>query len=227
VLNGWTFDEVLDSYAVSKAELTHAFARLARAQLIDWGPGERVRLKIEREFEWRAGGPVKKAYGNRVMQELLKGRFDGPAELLRFEARDVSEESAAVMRRRLERLAAEFNELAEIDASLPAAPAQGLRRAARLPAVGVLGDDRAEKAQELGGRKPLESLVRPVELAARGLSILPRRRVRLAGRGRAHVITASTAAASPCSTASTFPSRRLRTQPRTPWRSACAHIASR
>jgi transcriptional regulator with XRE-family HTH domain len=120
VLNGWTFDEILESYAVSRAELTHAFARLARAQLIDWGPGERVRLKIEREFEWRAGGPVKKAYGNRVMQELLKDRFDGPAELLRFEARDVSDESAAVMRRRLERLAAEFNELAEIDATLPA-----------------------------------------------------------------------------------------------------------
>ena len=89
-------------------------------RLIDWGAGERARLKVPRDFRWRAGGPVKKAYGNRVMQELLKGRFDGQAELLRFEARDVSGESAALMRRRLERLAAEFNELAEVDSSLPA-----------------------------------------------------------------------------------------------------------
>ena len=120
VLNDWTFAEILEAYAITKPELTLAFARLARVRLIDWGPRERAPLKVPRDFRWRAGGPVKKAYGNRVMQELLKGRFDGQAELLRFEARDVSGESAALMRRRLERLAAEFNELAEVDASLPA-----------------------------------------------------------------------------------------------------------
>jgi hypothetical protein len=54
------------------------------------------------------------------MAEFLKGRFDGALEMLRFEAKELSGESAAVMRRKLERLAAEFNELAEVDASLPA-----------------------------------------------------------------------------------------------------------
>ena len=125
VLNEWTFAEILDAYAITKPELTLAFARLARVRLIDWGPGERARLLVGRDFRWRAAGPVKKAYGNRVLQELLKGRFEGPAELLRFEARDLSEESAAVVRRRLERLAAEFNELAEVDASLPARKRSG------------------------------------------------------------------------------------------------------
>lgn len=125
VLNEWTFAEILEAYAITKPELTLAFARLARVRLIDWGPGERARLLVGRDFRWRAAGPVKKAYGNRVMQELLKGRFEGPAELLRFEARDLSEESAAVVRRRLERLAAEFNELAEVDASLPARKRNG------------------------------------------------------------------------------------------------------
>ena len=125
VLNEWTFAEILEAYAVTRPELTLAFARLARVRLIDWGPGERARLVVGRDFRWRAAGPVKKAYGNRVMQELLKGRFEGGAELLRFEARDISEESAAVVRRRLERLAAEFNELAEVDASLPARKRSG------------------------------------------------------------------------------------------------------
>ena len=107
VLNDWKFEEILESFAIAKAELTLAFARLGRVQLIDWGAGERARLKVGRDFRWRAGGPVKRAYGNRVMQEFLRGRFDGALELLRFEARDVSEESAAVVRRRLERLAAD------------------------------------------------------------------------------------------------------------------------
>ena len=126
VLNGWTFDEIVEHFAVTRAELTLAFARLARVQLIDWGRGERARLKVTRDFRWRAAGPVKKAYGNRVMQEFLKARFDGALEFLRFEARDVSDESAAVMRRRLERLAAEFNDLAEVDSSLPARRRTGL-----------------------------------------------------------------------------------------------------
>jgi len=125
VLNEWTFAEILEAYAITKPELTLAFARLARVRLIDWGPGERARLLVGRDFRWRAAGPVKKAYGNRVLQELLKGRFEGPAEVLRFEARDISDESAAVVRRRLERLAAEFNELAEVDASLPARKRNG------------------------------------------------------------------------------------------------------
>jgi transcriptional regulator with XRE-family HTH domain len=120
LLNDWRFEDVLAGFAISRNELTLAFARLARAGLIDWGPGERARLRVPRDFEWRAGGPVKRAYGARVMAEFLKGRFDGALEMLRFEAKELSAESAAVLRRKLERLVAEFNELAEVDASLPA-----------------------------------------------------------------------------------------------------------
>ena len=120
LLNDWSFEEILQEFAISKADLTLAFARLARARLIHWGPRERARLAVPRDFQWRARGAVKKAYGARVMQEFLNGRFDGAAELLRFEARDLSADSAAVLRRRLDKLAAEFNEAAEVDASLPA-----------------------------------------------------------------------------------------------------------
>jgi transcriptional regulator with XRE-family HTH domain len=120
LLNDWRFEEILQQFAISRSELTLALARLARAGLIDWGPGERSRLRVPRDFQWRAGGPVKRAYGSRVMGEFLKGRFEGPLEMLRFEAKELSAESAAVVRRKLERLAAEFNELAEVDASLPA-----------------------------------------------------------------------------------------------------------
>lgn len=119
LLNERTFADILENYAITKAQLTLLFARLARLQLIDWGAAERARLRVARDFRWRAAGPVKKAYGRRVVQEFVKGRFESGAELLRFDARDVSEESATLIRRRLERVAAEFNELAELDATLP------------------------------------------------------------------------------------------------------------
>jgi transcriptional regulator with XRE-family HTH domain len=115
ILNDWRFDELVEAFAISRNELTLSYAKLARLKLIDWGPGERTRLRVPKDFRWRAGGPVKKAYGRRVTQEFLQGRFDAPLEMLRFETRELSAESAAVLKRRLERLVAEFNDLAELD----------------------------------------------------------------------------------------------------------------
>ena len=126
VLNGWSFADVVEEFAVSRTELTLALAKFERARLIDWDAGERVRLRVAKDFVWRAGGPVKKAYGLRVTTEFLRSRFSGPLELLRFEARDLSPASAAMLRRRLERLAAEFNELAEVDSTLPARGREGV-----------------------------------------------------------------------------------------------------
>jgi hypothetical protein len=116
LLNEWHYSEILEAFSISRNELTLAFARLAKLKLIDWGAEERARLRVAKDFHWRAGGPVKKAYGKRVTREFLEGRFDAPLELLRFETREMSAESAAVLKRRLERLVAEFNDLAEVDA---------------------------------------------------------------------------------------------------------------
>nr|MDA8107556.1 hypothetical protein [Betaproteobacteria bacterium] len=126
LLNDWRFDQILEAFAISKPELTLACAKLERAKLIDWGARDRIRLRVPSDFQWRAAGPAKKAYGLRAMQEFLKARFAAPLELLRFETRALSPESAAVIRSRLERLAAEVNELAEIDSALAAPQRVGL-----------------------------------------------------------------------------------------------------
>jgi len=126
LLNGRRFPEIVEEFTITRTELTLALAKLERARLIDWDAGERVRLRVARDFVWRAGGPVKKAYGLRVTAEFLRSRFAGALELLRFEARDLSAESAAVLRRRLERLLGEFGELAALDSSLPARRRSGV-----------------------------------------------------------------------------------------------------
>jgi hypothetical protein len=119
VLNGWRFEEILEDFAITRTELTVAFARLEKLKLIEWGPRERVRLLIPRDFAWRPGGPAKKAYARRAMAEFLQARFDAPLELIRFEPRELSAESAAALKRKLERVLAEFSECAEADSALP------------------------------------------------------------------------------------------------------------
>lgn len=113
--NDWRFAQILESFTITRAELTLALARLDRLKLIEWSAGERVRLRVPKDFRWRAGGPVKKAYGRRVMREFLEARFDAPLELLRFESREISAESALALKRKLERLVAEFNDAAELE----------------------------------------------------------------------------------------------------------------
>ena len=119
IQNQWSFAEILAAFTITRAELTAAYARLERLKLIRWGPRDRARLLVRRDFRWRDGGPVKKTYGQRVMSEFLDARFKAPLEFLRFESRVMSPESAAVLKRRLERVVLEFNELAEVDSSVP------------------------------------------------------------------------------------------------------------
>ena len=126
MLNGWTFDEIVSTFTITRTELTVALAQLEKLKLIEWGPRERVRLLVPRDFVWRAGGPAKKAYARRAMAEFLHARFDAPLEVIRFEPRELSPQSAAALKSKLERLLAEFNEAAEADSALPGAKRVGV-----------------------------------------------------------------------------------------------------
>ena len=118
--NQWNFNEIAEEFRIGAAQLTTFFARLDRLRLIDWRPGNRARLRVPKHYVWRAGGPLRKAYGLKVITEFMRSRFDSPLDAFRFEAQELSNESAIVVKRRLERVAAEINELVAMDASGPA-----------------------------------------------------------------------------------------------------------
>ena len=117
--NEWRFDQIVAEFRLGAAQITSYFARLGRLRLIDWRPGNRARLRVPKHYVWRAGGPLRKAYGLRVVNEFMRARFDSPQEAFHFEAQELSVVSAVVVQRRLEKVAAEINELVEIDAATP------------------------------------------------------------------------------------------------------------
>src|SRR3954464_12182913 len=69
IQNEWNFAETLAAFAITRAELTSAYARLERLKLIRWAR-ERARLLVRRDFRYRDGGPIKKTYGLRAMNEF-------------------------------------------------------------------------------------------------------------------------------------------------------------
>lgn len=119
LMSGRTVDAIAREFDLRETEATLLLARLDRLGLIEWLPADRVRLRIAADFAWRTNGPVRRRYGAQVLREFLHDRFDGDRALLRFEVRELGDASMDVVRRKLQRLATEITELAELDAALP------------------------------------------------------------------------------------------------------------
>ncbi len=119
LLNDYTLKDICGEYAVSETEGFRLLNKLDRLGLIELQPRNTVRLRVSRHLSWRADGPVRALYNARIVSEFFDSEFAGKSEALRFEVKELSAASLAVMRRKIERLASEFDELAEIDAALP------------------------------------------------------------------------------------------------------------
>jgi len=117
-LGGWRTEQIVAEYSVSRAECLKLLLALDALGLIDLKPGNEVRLRTARHVNWRRDGPIRRAYQGKVLHEFFAAAFDRPDETLRFEAKELSAASREVVRRKLERLVREFNELAEVDAAL-------------------------------------------------------------------------------------------------------------
>lgn len=119
LLGGRSVAEIARDFELRGTACTLLLARLDRLGLIELLPADRVRLRVAQDVAWRSDGPVRRRYGAQVLREFLHDRFDGERTLLRFEVRELSEASIEILRRKLQRLAAEVAELAELDAELP------------------------------------------------------------------------------------------------------------
>jgi transcriptional regulator with XRE-family HTH domain len=116
----WQPEQVLERFELGAAELTRLLAKLDRLGLIELIPGNRVKLRVSRHLRVRPSGAIRARHGQRVLAEFLSVEFDRHGGHFRFELRELSSASFAVLERKMDRLAAEFNELAELDSTLPA-----------------------------------------------------------------------------------------------------------
>jgi len=119
VINGWTFEEILQWYELSETETVRYLVRLDRLKMIDLLPNNRIRLKIAANFSWRRNGPIQKFFSQHLQAEFLKNRFDKQEETLQFPSGLLSRASCDLFNRRIKQLIQEFHTLNEQDRSLP------------------------------------------------------------------------------------------------------------
>ncbi len=117
-LNLVDFDQILDGYAVTAAELTGAFATLDRIGILRWLPNNRYRLLLARTFRWRPDGPIQRSFRDHV-GEYFDSAFDGPDEFMVLLNAYLSKAHAATVIDRLQRLTKDVSEQHLDDARLP------------------------------------------------------------------------------------------------------------
>jgi DNA-binding Xre family transcriptional regulator len=118
-LNHWTFDQILEVYALTKAECIRLLARLDRLGIIDLLPNNRIRVRVARTFAWLPDGPIQQFFRRQLQTDFFDSRFDQPGEGMVFVNGMLSNASNAVVQSRIRRLSAEFSELHNQDIELP------------------------------------------------------------------------------------------------------------
>lgn len=119
LFNDWQPADIFANYMLTRAQIVQLAFRLQRLGLAELTPGDTVRLRISKSLRLRRDGPIQRAHGAKVVASFIQGDFAAAGGLFRFEVRELSKASAVLLQRRLERLAAEFNEFAELDSHLP------------------------------------------------------------------------------------------------------------
>lgn len=121
LLNKCSYSEILENYDISEFESIQLMARLDRMQIIDLLPGNRVKLKISRNFSWRPNGPIQKFFEKSVKTEYFDCLFNNSGELQLFVSGMLSKKSNTELINKIKKLAADFNTHHDDDISLPLA----------------------------------------------------------------------------------------------------------
>jgi DNA-binding Xre family transcriptional regulator/Mn-dependent DtxR family transcriptional regulator len=117
--NGRSGHEIAAELGVEEPSVRRWFVRLHALGLITMQSRLRARALTTSAINWRDDGPVRKLYERKVRLEFMQSAFSHPSEAFHFRSSELSESSCRVLLRRLDRLASEFRDLAELDRALP------------------------------------------------------------------------------------------------------------
>jgi len=119
LLNGRTVEETERRLDLNSRAMRSLLGRLTTARLIEVDAKRNVRLHAKLPIAWRPDGPVRRLYERQVRAEFLQGSFAASSEALTFHSAELSPASVRILLRKLERLAADFADLAALDVHVP------------------------------------------------------------------------------------------------------------
>jgi len=125
LVNRWTLEEVTATIELSENDLVSLLLVLDEIGIVKFRPPRGVQILTARNFAWRNDGPVHEFFLHRVVPDYFRARFDGAGDEFYFVAGSLSAASQARFKSALNRLTAEFEELARQDSRLPMSERDG------------------------------------------------------------------------------------------------------
>jgi len=125
VLNQWEIKDIIGTYTLSEAECIQCLVRLDRLRLIQLLPGNRIRLNVARDFDWRSKGPIRSFFQSQGLNDFLQSDFARDDEAMAFSHAMLTESAAAKMLLELRKLRQRFAELHEESLAAPLSKRRG------------------------------------------------------------------------------------------------------
>ncbi len=119
MLVGWPLSLITERYSIPHEVMTKFLLRLDRLGLIELHPGNRVRLLVTKQVFWRKHGPLWERYEKVVREDFFNFDFDSPNSRLDFNPAQLSASSIKIVNKKIEALVRQYDELADMDSSLP------------------------------------------------------------------------------------------------------------
>ena len=125
VLNQWEIRDIVGTYTLSEAECIQCLVKLDRLRLIQLLPGNRIRLNVARDFDWRPKGPIRSFFQNQGLNDFLRSDFAHDDEVMAFSHAMLTESAAAKMLSELRKLRQKLAELHEESLLAPLSKRRG------------------------------------------------------------------------------------------------------
>jgi len=125
VLNQWELRDIIGTYTLSETECIQCLVKLDRLRLIQLLPGNRIRLNLARDFDWRPKGPIRNFFQSQGLNDFLHSDFASDDEAMAFSHAMLTESAAAKMLGELRKLRQKFAELHEESLAAPLSKRRG------------------------------------------------------------------------------------------------------
>jgi transcriptional regulator with XRE-family HTH domain len=117
-LNHWSLADILSVYQIEKMDAVKRLRILDRMGIIELLPGDRIRRRAKRDFDWIPDGPIRSYFAKQGLRDFVEGPFDPQDESLDFAHGMLTASAQAELKLELRRLRSKLVALHE--QSIPA-----------------------------------------------------------------------------------------------------------
>jgi transcriptional regulator with XRE-family HTH domain len=125
-LNHWTLADITSVYEIPKQEAVKRLRVLDRMGIIELLPGDRIRRRAKRDFDWIPDGPIRSFFAKQGLNDFLGGPFNPEDESIDFANGMLTRAAQAELKLELRRLRSKLVTLHEQSIPAPLSEKDGI-----------------------------------------------------------------------------------------------------